>query len=232
MQIVEESIMGVRSAVITLSRRETPLRFQLYPMLHIGGAGFYREVTRRLRDCDLIVAEGAPDTVATRALTMSYRFAHRNKRLNVETQDEQSLNLLKLQKRIIVPDISTEDFKAGWQRIPLHIRVAVMIGAPLYGLWLAAFGKRRWIGKYATMDDLKTNEETLNTADELDELILDARDKLLVDELMRIHAEHCDEPLTVAVVYGAAHMRAVANALHAAHRYQARDAEWVTVLAY
>ena len=51
MQIVEDSIVGVRAAVITLSRHETPLRFQLYPMLHIGDRGYYREVTRRLRDC-------------------------------------------------------------------------------------------------------------------------------------------------------------------------------------
>lgn len=232
MQIVEESIMGVRSAVITLSRRETPLRFQLYPMLHIGGRGFYREVTRRLRDCDLIVAEGAPDTVATRALTMSYRFTHRNKHLNVETQSEESLDLLSLQKRIVVPDISAGDFAKGWQRVPLHLRVTMMIAAPIYGIWLALFGKRRWIGKYATMDDLRTNEETLNASDELEELLLDSRDQLLIDELLRIHAEHCAEPLTVAVVYGAAHMRAVANALHAAHRYLPREAEWVTVLAY
>ena len=229
MQIVEESIMGVRAAVITLSRRGTPLRFQLYPMLHIGDPGFYREVTRRLRDCDLIVAEGAPDTVATRALTMSYRFAHRNKNMKVETQ---SLDLLALRKRIIVPDISTEDFEAGWQRIPLRIRVTLMIAAPIYGIWLAVFGKRRWIGKHATMDDLMTNEEVLTAFEELDELLLDARDKLLVDELLRIHTEHCDEELTVAVVYGAAHMRAVANALYAAHRYLPREAEWVTVLAY
>ena len=231
MQIVEDSIVGVRAAVITLSRRETPLRFQLYPMLHIGDRGFYREVTRRLRDCDLIVAEGAPDTVSTRALTLSYRLAHRNKRLQVETQN---LDLLALGKRIVIPDISTEDFEAGWQRVPLHTRAMIMIGAPLYGLWLAAFGTRRWIGKHAALDDLKTNEETLAEIpdDPLGDLILNSRDKLLVDELLRIHAEHCDEPMTVAVVYGANHMRAVANSLHAAHRYLPRDAEWVTVLAY
>jgi hypothetical protein len=49
-QIAEDSIVGVRAAVITLSRQETPLRSQLYPMLHIGDRGYYREITRRLRD--------------------------------------------------------------------------------------------------------------------------------------------------------------------------------------
>ncbi|MEY9932021.1 hypothetical protein ABH926_006670 [Catenulispora sp. GP43] len=231
MQIIEDSIVGVRAAVITLSRSETPLRFQLYPMLHIGDRGFYREVTRRLRDCDLIVAEGAPDTVATRALTLSYRLAHRNKTMQVETQ---SLDLLALGKRIVVPDINTTDFEAGWRRVPLGTRAAIMIAAPLYGLWLAAFGTRRWIGKHAALDDLKTNEETLAESpdDSLDALLLDARDKLLVEELLRIHAEHRDEPMTVAVVYGASHMRAVTRALNAVHGYRARDAEWVMVLGY
>ncbi|MEY9893993.1 hypothetical protein ABIA31_007675 [Catenulispora sp. MAP5-51] len=231
MQIVEDSIVGVRAAAITLSRHETPLRFQLYPMLHIGDRGYYREVTRRLRDCDLIVAEGAPDTVATRALTLSYRLAHRNKAMQVETQ---SLDLLTLGKRIVIPDITTTDFEAGWQRVPLRTRAMITFAAPLYGLWLAAFGTRRWIGKHAALDDLKTNEEALTEApdDPLAALIMDTRDKLLVDELLRIHAEHHDEPMTVAVVYGAHHMRAVTSALNAVHGYRARDAEWVMVLAY
>lgn len=231
MQIIEESIVGVRAAVITLSRSETPLRFQLYPMIHIGDRSYYREITRRLRDSDLIVAEGAPSTTASRALTLSYRLAHRNKRLNVETQN---LDLLSLGKRIVIPDISTEDFEAGWQRIPLWTRAAVMVAVPVYGVWLAMFGTRRWIGKHAALEDLKTDAETLAAMSDggLDALLLDSRDKLLVEELLRIHAEHCDEPLTVAVVYGAEHMRAVTRALNAAHRYRARDAQWVTVLAY
>jgi hypothetical protein len=231
MQIIEDSVVGVRSAVITLSRRESPLRFQLYPMLHIGDAGFYREVTRRLRDCDLIVAEGAPDTLATRAITLSYRLAHRNKRMNVETQ---SLDLLALGKPIVIPDISAEDFDAGWRRIPLPTRAMIAIGAPLYGLWLAVFGTRRWIGKHASLEDLKTNKEVLEELDDdaLDDLILGARDRLLVDELLRIHDERAHEDITVAVVYGAWHMRAVSSALLAAHRYLPRDAEWVSVLAY
>lgn len=231
MQFIEDSVIGVRSAVITLSRRETPLRFQLYPMLHIGDPGYYREVTRRLRDCDLIVAEGAPSTLAVRALTLSYRLAHRSKRLNVEAEN---IDLLALGKPIVIPDMSSEDFEAGWRRVPLWMRAVVMISAPVYGLWLAVFGTRRWIGKHGSIEDLHSNQEVLRALDDdpLEKLLLDDRDKLLVDELLRIHAERHTEAITVAVVYGAEHMRTVTSALHAAHRYVARDAEWVSVLAY
>src|SRR2546423_13519279 len=67
MQIIEQSIAGVRSAVLRLTRRDTPLRFEIYPMVHIGEPAFYAAVADRLRRCDLIVAEGVggPATAET-----------------------------------------------------------------------------------------------------------------------------------------------------------------------
>ncbi|WP_433384065.1 hypothetical protein ACQPZX_23070 [Actinoplanes sp. CA-142083] len=59
MQIVEVSVVGVRSAVLQLKRADTPLRFHFFPMVHIGEPDFYACVADRLRRCDLIVAEGA-----------------------------------------------------------------------------------------------------------------------------------------------------------------------------
>lgn len=233
MQIIEESIIGVRSAVITLSRRDTPLKFVLFPMIHSAAPEFYREVTRRLRDCDLIVAEGAGMTAGGLALTLSYRLARHNRRMGVETQ---SLDLLALGKPIVIPDISAEDFRRGWRDIPLLGRVAFMLGAPLFGLWTALFGTRQSLGKHLALDDLPSRDDELLTGDavteSLEALLVDQRDKLLVEQLLRIHDERMHEPLRVAVVYGAQHMRTVSAALHAAHRYRPRDAEWITVLAY
>jgi hypothetical protein len=60
MQFIESSIVGVRSAVLTLACRTSPLRFVLFPMVHVGEPAFYREVTNRVRDCAIIVAEGSP----------------------------------------------------------------------------------------------------------------------------------------------------------------------------
>jgi hypothetical protein len=58
MQIIESSMVGVRSSAMRLTRRGSPLRFEIYPMVHVGEPAFYATVTRRLRECDLIVAEG------------------------------------------------------------------------------------------------------------------------------------------------------------------------------
>lgn len=70
MQLIEVSDFGVRSAEIWLGRVETPLRFALFPVLHLGTAAYYEEVTRRLQRCQLVVAEGISGrSIAVTALT-------------------------------------------------------------------------------------------------------------------------------------------------------------------
>jgi hypothetical protein len=60
MQFIESSIIGLRSAVTTFTRQATPLRFVLFPMVHVGEQQFYDEVAARARLCQVIVAEGTP----------------------------------------------------------------------------------------------------------------------------------------------------------------------------
>jgi hypothetical protein len=42
----------------------------------------------------------------------------------------------------------------------------------------------------------------------MERLIVDDRDKLLLDALASIHEQRCHEPIEVAVIYGAEHMLA------------------------
>jgi hypothetical protein len=60
-------------------------------------------------------------------------------------------------------------------------------------------------------------------------LVMDVRDRTLLAELVRLHEQRCREPITVGVVYGAAHMPAAANGLMDRYRYRPRKAEWMTV---
>jgi hypothetical protein len=64
MQYIESSVIGIRSAVITLKHRVTPLRFVLFPMVHVAEPEFFAAVEARAGECDLIVAEGAPSGYA------------------------------------------------------------------------------------------------------------------------------------------------------------------------
>jgi pheromone shutdown protein TraB len=63
------------------------------------------------------------------------------------------------------------------------------------------------------------------------QVLIDRRDQLLLDALGRIHLERCDESITVAVVYGAGHIPAVAAGLMARYGYRPREAEWITLLS-
>ena len=51
MQYIESSIIGIRSAVLTLKHRTTPLRFVLFPMVHMAEPDFYRSVAAQAADC-------------------------------------------------------------------------------------------------------------------------------------------------------------------------------------
>jgi hypothetical protein len=88
-QIIEVGDLDVRSAVIRLRRRGTPLQFVFYRMVHIGRPAFYAKVSRRLKAAGVIVAEGVhgPSSVVCTAPTLSYRVARFNRRAGLVEQD-------------------------------------------------------------------------------------------------------------------------------------------------
>lgn len=65
----------------------------------------------------------------------------------------------------------------------------------------------------------------------VDRAVLDRRDQLLVDTVAQIHARHRDEPITVAVVYGAHHIPAVYAALLVHHGYRPGEPQWITAMS-
>ncbi|MEV7228195.1 hypothetical protein AB0M79_14395 [Polymorphospora sp. NPDC051019] len=73
MQIIEVGMLGVRASVLRLTRRDTPLRFDVFPMVHIGEPAFYTAVADRLRRCDLILAESVGGERARLPLNHSTR---------------------------------------------------------------------------------------------------------------------------------------------------------------
>ena len=232
MQLIEVSVTGVRSAVITMRRRETPLAFVLFPMLHLGTEAFYWQVGNRLSHCDLVVAEGISGrSVVVAALTLAYRLPGRRRRLGLV---KQNVDLAGLGVQVIRPDMTAADFKQGWRAVPTLQRTLVVCLAPVVavGFWL--IGTRRMLSRYANMDDLpdQVQSQLHAQAGALEELLVDRRDGLLISALDAIHDQHGTEPTTVAVVYGAGHMPGVVHHLAAAYGYRPRDAEWLTVFDF
>jgi hypothetical protein len=247
MQIIEVSMIGVRSSVLSLTRRESPLRFTFYPMIHIGEAAFYAAVARRLRRCDLVVAEGVGGTrsgeakvktdrltagrVGVSALTASYELPARFGRSGLVKQD---IDLAALGVPVRCPDMTDEEFTTGWNEVPLWQRALATTMAPLFGLHQMAFGTRRAMARDMNLDDADW-QDTFAGAESVEELlnlIGGQRDRLLLAELDRIHRERHAEPITVGVVYGAQHVAPAVHGMRALHGYGVRGAEWLTVFGF
>jgi hypothetical protein len=73
MQLIEITDFGVRSAAVWLQPRETPLRFALFPMLHLGTAAFYSRGQMRVTRTELIDAHGYDTKFAMHALRLGYQ---------------------------------------------------------------------------------------------------------------------------------------------------------------
>ena len=232
MQLLEVNSFGVRSAIVRLQHPQTPMRFMLFPMLHLGSADFYREVATRLRGCQLVVAEGIRGrSTAASALTRAYRLLRHSRRLGLVVQE---LDLNGLGVPVVRPDMSAAEFGRRWRQFAVVPRLLDWWLVPLFAAGMALFGSRRFLARaLGSLDDLPIREEPVHESFEaLDRLILDERDRLLLDALAFIHEQRCHEPIAVAVVYGAEHLRAVVHDLSARFGYRPVGADWLDVFEF
>jgi hypothetical protein len=234
MQLIETSVVGVRSAVITMQRPGAQLCIKLFPMLHLGTAAFYKQVTERLSRCQVVVVEGVGgQSVLTRALTMAYRSPARSKRLGLVVQDIDYGALAIAGVELVTPDLTGEQVSRGWRTVPWLHRLGVVASVPVFGLGLRLFGSRYMLGRYLATDDLPTelDEQVRELSPAMTKLIVDDRDRLVAEALDALVSARGAEPIVVGVVYGAGHMPAVVHAL-AACGFKPRNAEWLTVFGY
>jgi len=256
MQIVEITDFALRSAILRLTRAGTPLRFEVFPMVHVAEPAFFAAVTERLRRCDLIVAEGVggagpapaidPELTwpglemddlpperrrrlsAASALTASYEIPARFERLGL-VQD--SIDYDRLGVPVLYPDMTDAEFAAGWRAVPARQRAIALVAAPLSGLGQLAFGSRRSVARHLAVDDTDWAERraTPGPLDDLFTVLLDQRDELLLTALDAVHDTCAGDAITVAVVYGAMHVPAVLRGMRSLHGYCVRGADWLTV---
>ncbi|MGW3122780.1 hypothetical protein ACWDBW_37655 [Streptomyces sp. NPDC001107] len=232
MQFIEVTgLAGVRSAVIRFTRPGSGLTFVIFPMVHLGEAAFYREVAARLRrGCDLVVAEGVGEgSPGADSLVASYRRLDGSERLGLVVQD---IDFEALGLPVVCPDMSGAQFQEGFRRLPLKERAMVATVVPAMTAGMRLLGTRRWLARHLAVEDLMSESEEA-VADfwpGLDDLVLRRRDRLLAKALTDLDRAYAGRtaPFTIAVVYGAGHMRAAAETLTGLGHHAA-DAEWITV---
>lgn len=235
MQIIEVTPFGARAAVLDLRRKESPMQFMVFPMVHLADQRFYDKVQTRLADCQIVVAEGIQgSSSAARALTRSYRLLRHKRSLGMAVQkiDYEALNA-----EVVHPDITGAEMDRSWQQVPWLQRVTFALFVPFYILWMLCLGSRRVIAKHLAIDDLPSpKEQALADAandkfEAMNELVVDRRDRLLLDALEQIHHQHASEPIKVGVVYGAGHTVVIVRALHKQYGYITRSGEWLDLFA-
>lgn len=161
-------------------------------------------------------------------ITLAYRFAPRWRRNGLVEQTDEVL--LPEGVPVINPDVTAEQAIADLRALPRWLYVLVLIAAPVYGLVFALRGPRAFLDADTAVDDfpLTARAEEMDD-DPVGHALSDRRDQLLLDALGEIHTERGGEPLRVAVVYGAGHVRAIVHGLADRYGYAPREAEWVTV---
>jgi hypothetical protein len=225
MQFIESSIVGLRSAVITLTHRATPLRFILFPMVHVGQQAFYDEVAARARLCQLIVAEGvAAKHVPAQAWMARQHWGG------------------PLVDQLAGLDLESLGVPVRWEAEPgarpqsakerFTSQAADVAGAATIGL-IRKFVNPRVLGSLDQAEAYDQSAANL-TGDWFDRLlehnVSTVRNARLTRLLDKIHRDHAADAVTVGVVFGAAHMPVVANHLCGQHGYVATSAEWLTVI--
>jgi hypothetical protein len=219
MQFIESSIVGVRSAVLTLGRRASPMRFALFPMVHVAERSFYDEVRARLSGCALIVAEGGPAGSAP--------VQRRAARIRFDDLVDQTVAL----------DLDSLGIPVFWEstRRPPRTSAERLAATATDSFGAVAL---RVLGRYGDPLGLPSLDESDDHDDRwvdgrfnrwMRDRVVDRRDETLTGRLSSVHQECRHQPITVAVVYGGGHMPAVVEHLRAEFDYFVQDAEWLIV---
>jgi hypothetical protein len=230
MQFIEKNSLNVRSAVYRLKRDDAGLEFVLFPMVHVGSKEFYDEISRRLAACDLVLAEGV-NSRKSNALTLSYRIVKKIRRMELVTQQE-GLKISRFRDRVVNPDMEGRAFDERWSALPLGLRARLLFFIPIYAIYLFLFGTRETLAENIAVEDLPYSQEILfadESSEKLDSLLIDERDRKLIDKIATLHDAGWRDAKTVGVIYGATHMRNVTSFLLDRLHYRVAEAEWVTV---
>jgi hypothetical protein len=230
MQILESSVMGLRTARLSLRNPRSDVRITLFPMTHVGEPDFFQKVYADAFSHDVVLVEGVRSPIVRR-ITRSYRWIKGSKRMNLVIQSAFP-SQANSHARIVHADLSGEEFAQLWRNVPLRVRAFVFVAAPLIGLRRRWFGTRTSLAKGQSLDDLPDRKEILRFHPEtiaLTEAVIHARDARLVARL----GEELDNPTTgaqrLAIVYGAGHMRAVLRELLQRRGYRVEKGEWLTI---
>jgi len=229
-QIVEASLLALRTARLSLANATSNIRITLFPMVHIGEPEYFETVYADAFAHDVAIVEALRSPISRR-ITRSNRWIEGSPALNLVVQPRYPPPG-SCRAGIIEADLSGEEFAAVWREVPLWLRALVYVVTPAIGAQRRWFGTRERLAKGLSFDDLTSRDEWLNWDPEtaaLDRAILHARDVRLLEILNEQLGDPAPDPRRVSVVYGARHMRAVVRELKQTRIYHVERGDWLIV---
>jgi len=230
MQFIEKNSFNVRSAVYRLTKDGSHLEFLIFPMIHVGSSEYYQEISRRLALCDLILAEGVNSKRAN-IITLSYRIVKYIRRMDLVTQQD-GMKVDSFRSKLLNADMDGLAFDERWSSLPVSLRLQMFVMIPLVVVYLFLFGTREVLAENIALDDLPSSEEIASENEDfepLDALIIDERDRKLIEYIAKLVSEHKGDAQQVGILYGARHMRSIITFLMQKLNYRIAKAEWVKV---
>ncbi len=233
MQNLESSIIGLRSARIELASPENETVVTLFPMIHIGDSAFYEAIRAETPNYGAVLYEGVNGWRA-RLLISSYRAIPDATRLGLVRQSD-ALPKSSLGPHAVHADLTEEEFAAAWDRAPFGLRFALMLLSPIYGLYRRHRATRTSIASARSMDDKFSSEEILSWSQDwqkFDNALIHDRDARLLAVLdENIGGSNARSRDKIAIVFGAAHMRAVLDHLLCKRGFVVQETRWMTVIS-
>ena len=227
MQILESSVLGLRAARHRFASPSSSVSVTLFPMVHVGEAAFFTNVHDEALSHDVVLVEGVRSPVVRR-LTRSYRWIDFD-RLGLVLQPR--IASRGSGARIVHADLSPDEFHAEWSKVPFRYRAAGTLLTPLIGLKLRWFGSRESIAARLGMEDSLSSEEILSWDPDWANLmhsLVGARDQRLV-ECLRREIDRLEKG-SIAIVYGAGHMRGVLTELKRLG-FRSTGSSWQTIFS-
>jgi hypothetical protein len=151
--------------------------------------------------------------------------------MDLVTQQD-GMRVESFQAKILNADMDGSAFDESWSSLPVLLRAQLLVIIPVFVVYLFLFGTREMLAKNIALDDLPTSEEILSEDEEfepLDSLIVDERDRKLIEHIARLEDQQLKAAQQVGIVYGARHMRTTIAFLMQKLNYRVVKAEWVKV---
>ncbi|HET8947130.1 MAG TPA: hypothetical protein VFQ07_09115 [Candidatus Polarisedimenticolia bacterium] len=222
MQFLRADDHHLDSCWMTWNSPATRLKFTTIPMIHVADPSYYERVMTDLARCRYALVEGVSWRLGDEKHPL-YDLCARN--LGLVAQ-ERALKLPPGVAKINI-DMKRSEFRERLFALPWRWVLAVVLLRRI--LWLLTLPKA-WRPEAMRMI-LRTRKRSERAATPMGRLILTGRDRRIVENLEAFHRERgpIAEPQYAAIVFGAAHMPAICEALGRLG-FQPGSRRWVEVL--